>query len=187
MLCPYIGLARPVPGMLQIAPARVVQDTVPFSALLVVPHADNPLQEHRRVGVTLDPACCWIAIRTRWAGGVRVSMVPPSWSLSRVEAVEQLARKQNRIPTCPCSRPSSWARPRRPPCPPTPRAAPEPRSSSIWSSRSSCSPLTWRKALDATRPVYKTNDAGEPVRVMQPVHVRRDWFEDAAGTALGLC
>jgi hypothetical protein len=38
------------------------------------------------------------------------------------------------------------------------------------------------KALDATRPVYRTNDAGERVRVMQPVHVRRDWFEDAAGT-----
>jgi hypothetical protein len=38
------------------------------------------------------------------------------------------------------------------------------------------------KALDATRPVYKTNEAGERVRVMQPVHVRRDWFEDTAGT-----
>jgi hypothetical protein len=38
------------------------------------------------------------------------------------------------------------------------------------------------KAFDATRPVYKTNDAGERVRVMQPVHVRRDWFEDATGT-----
>jgi hypothetical protein len=37
------------------------------------------------------------------------------------------------------------------------------------------------KAFDATRPVYRTNDAGERVRVMQPVHVRRDWFEDAAG------
>ncbi len=37
------------------------------------------------------------------------------------------------------------------------------------------------KALEATRPVYKTNEAGERVRVMQPVHVRRDWFEDAAG------
>jgi hypothetical protein len=29
--------------------------------------------------------------------------------------------------------------------------------------------------------VYRTNDAGERVRVMQPVHVRRDWFEDATG------
>ena len=38
------------------------------------------------------------------------------------------------------------------------------------------------KALNATRPVYKTNDAGERVRVMQPMHVRREWFEDAAGT-----
>src|SRR5690349_19932194 len=38
------------------------------------------------------------------------------------------------------------------------------------------------KVLDATRPVYRTNDAGERVRVMQPVHVRRDWFEDATGT-----
>jgi hypothetical protein len=38
------------------------------------------------------------------------------------------------------------------------------------------------RALDATRPVYRTNDAGERVRVMQPVHVRRDWFEDATGT-----
>ncbi len=37
------------------------------------------------------------------------------------------------------------------------------------------------KAFEATRPVYRTNDAGERVRVMQPVHVRRDWFEDAAG------
>ncbi len=37
------------------------------------------------------------------------------------------------------------------------------------------------KAFEATRPVYKTNEAGERVRVMQPVHVRRDWFEDAAG------
>ncbi|TDH63298.1 hypothetical protein E2C06_07980 [Dankookia rubra] len=38
------------------------------------------------------------------------------------------------------------------------------------------------RALEATRPVYRTNDAGERVRVMQPVHVRRDWFEDSAGT-----
>jgi hypothetical protein len=38
------------------------------------------------------------------------------------------------------------------------------------------------KVLDATRPVYRTNEAGERLRVMQPVHVRRDWFEDAAGT-----
>lgn len=38
------------------------------------------------------------------------------------------------------------------------------------------------RTLDATRPVYKTDDAGERVRVMQPVHVRRDWFEDGAGT-----
>jgi hypothetical protein len=38
------------------------------------------------------------------------------------------------------------------------------------------------KAFDATRPVYRTNDAGERVRVMQPVHVRRDWFEDGTGT-----
>ena len=38
------------------------------------------------------------------------------------------------------------------------------------------------RAFDATRPVYRTNDAGERVRVMQPVHVRRDWFEDGAGT-----
>jgi hypothetical protein len=38
------------------------------------------------------------------------------------------------------------------------------------------------KAFDATRPVYKTNDAGERVRVMQPVHVRRGWFEDGTGT-----
>jgi hypothetical protein len=37
------------------------------------------------------------------------------------------------------------------------------------------------KVLEATRPVYRTNEAGERVRVMQPVHVRRDWFEDAAG------
>jgi len=36
-------------------------------------------------------------------------------------------------------------------------------------------------AFEATRPVYRTNDAGERVRVMQPVHVRRDWFEDATG------
>ncbi|MCB4821238.1 hypothetical protein [Roseicella aerolata] len=38
------------------------------------------------------------------------------------------------------------------------------------------------RALEATRPVYRTNEAGERVRVMQPVHVRRDWFEDTAGT-----
>ncbi len=38
------------------------------------------------------------------------------------------------------------------------------------------------RALDATRPVYRTNEAGERVRVMQPVHVRRDWFDDATGT-----
>ena len=38
------------------------------------------------------------------------------------------------------------------------------------------------KALDVKRPVYKANEAGERVRVMQPVHVRRDWFEDAVGT-----
>jgi hypothetical protein len=38
------------------------------------------------------------------------------------------------------------------------------------------------KAFDATRPVYKTNEAGERVRVMQPLHVRRGWFEDATGT-----
>jgi hypothetical protein len=37
-------------------------------------------------------------------------------------------------------------------------------------------------ALEATRPVYRTNDSGERVRVMHPVHVRRDWFEDATGT-----
>ncbi len=38
------------------------------------------------------------------------------------------------------------------------------------------------KASEATRPVYRTNDGGERVRVMQPVHVRRGWFEDGAGT-----
>jgi hypothetical protein len=38
------------------------------------------------------------------------------------------------------------------------------------------------KAFEATRPVYRTNDAGERVRVLQPVHVRRDWFEDGTGT-----
>ncbi len=38
------------------------------------------------------------------------------------------------------------------------------------------------KAFDATRPVYRTNEAGERVRVMQPVHVRRGWFEDGSGT-----
>jgi hypothetical protein len=38
------------------------------------------------------------------------------------------------------------------------------------------------KAFDATRPVYKINAAGERVRVMQPVHVRRGWFEDTTGT-----
>ena len=38
------------------------------------------------------------------------------------------------------------------------------------------------KAFEATRPVYRTNDAGERVRVTQPVHVRRDWFEDGAGS-----
>ena len=37
------------------------------------------------------------------------------------------------------------------------------------------------KAFEATRPVYRTNEAGERVRVMQPVHVRRGWFEDGAG------
>jgi hypothetical protein len=37
------------------------------------------------------------------------------------------------------------------------------------------------KAFEATRPVYRTSDAGERVRVMQPVHVRRDWFDDATG------
>ena len=37
------------------------------------------------------------------------------------------------------------------------------------------------KAFEATRPVYRTNDAGERVRVMQPVHVRRGWFEDGSG------
>ena len=36
------------------------------------------------------------------------------------------------------------------------------------------------KTFEATRPVYRTNEAGERVRVMQPVHVRRDWFEDTA-------
>ncbi|MCB4825355.1 hypothetical protein [Roseicella aerolata] len=38
------------------------------------------------------------------------------------------------------------------------------------------------KAFEATRPVYRTNDAGERVRIMQSVHVRRDWFLDGAGT-----
>jgi hypothetical protein len=38
------------------------------------------------------------------------------------------------------------------------------------------------RALEATRPIYRANDSGERVRVMQPVHVRRDWFEDTAGT-----
>jgi hypothetical protein len=38
------------------------------------------------------------------------------------------------------------------------------------------------KAFEATRPVYRTNDAGERVRVTQPVHVRRGWFEDGSGT-----
>ena len=38
------------------------------------------------------------------------------------------------------------------------------------------------KSLEATRPIYRANEAGERVRVMQPVHVRRDWFEDGAGT-----
>ena len=38
------------------------------------------------------------------------------------------------------------------------------------------------KAFEATRPVYRTNDAGERVRVVQPVHVRRGWFEDGSGT-----
>ncbi|WP_043343121.1 hypothetical protein [Belnapia moabensis] len=38
------------------------------------------------------------------------------------------------------------------------------------------------RALDTTRPVNRTNDAGERVRVMQPVHVRRDWFLDGTGT-----
>ncbi|WP_309086723.1 hypothetical protein [Chelativorans sp.] len=38
------------------------------------------------------------------------------------------------------------------------------------------------RGLDAMRPVYRTNDAGERVRVMQPVHVRRDWFFDSGGT-----
>jgi hypothetical protein len=37
------------------------------------------------------------------------------------------------------------------------------------------------KAFEATRPVYKTNATGERVRVMQPVHVRRGWFEDTTG------
>src|SRR4051812_25244907 len=37
------------------------------------------------------------------------------------------------------------------------------------------------KVFDATRPAYRTNEAGERVRVMQPVHVRRGWFEDGAG------
>ena len=38
------------------------------------------------------------------------------------------------------------------------------------------------KAFEATRPVYRTNEAGERVRVTQPVHVRRGWFEDGNGT-----
>ena len=38
------------------------------------------------------------------------------------------------------------------------------------------------KAFEATRPVYRTNDAGQRVRVMQPMHVRRDWFKDTTGT-----
>ncbi|WP_043363973.1 hypothetical protein [Belnapia sp. F-4-1] len=37
------------------------------------------------------------------------------------------------------------------------------------------------RSLEVTRPVYRSNDAGERVRVMQPVHVRRDWFTDGAG------
>ena len=37
------------------------------------------------------------------------------------------------------------------------------------------------KVFDATRPAYRTNEAGERVRVMQPIHVRRGWFEDGAG------
>ena len=37
------------------------------------------------------------------------------------------------------------------------------------------------KAFETTRPVYRTNDAGERVRVLQPTHVRRDWFLDGAG------
>jgi hypothetical protein len=37
------------------------------------------------------------------------------------------------------------------------------------------------KAFEATRPVYRTNEAGERIRVTQPVHVRRGWFEDGNG------
>ncbi|MCE3249256.1 MAG: hypothetical protein K0R41_3081, partial [Geminicoccaceae bacterium] len=37
-------------------------------------------------------------------------------------------------------------------------------------------------AFEATRPVYRINERGERVRVMQPMHVRRGWFEDANGT-----
>ena len=38
------------------------------------------------------------------------------------------------------------------------------------------------KTFEATRPVYRTNNAGERVRVVQPMHVRRGWFEDGSGT-----
>jgi hypothetical protein len=42
--------------------------------------------------------------------------------------------------------------------------------------------VTAGTTFDATRPVYKTNDTGARARVMQSVHVRRDFFEDANGT-----
>ena len=37
------------------------------------------------------------------------------------------------------------------------------------------------KVFEVTRSAYRTNEAGERVRVMQPVHVRRGWFEDGTG------
>ncbi|MBB5696474.1 hypothetical protein [Muricoccus pecuniae] len=38
------------------------------------------------------------------------------------------------------------------------------------------------RTVDVRRPVYQTNEAGVRVKVMAPVHVRRGWFEDTAGT-----
>ena len=38
------------------------------------------------------------------------------------------------------------------------------------------------KPFDVVRPVYKTNEAGERVRVSKPVFVKRGWFDDGTGT-----
>jgi hypothetical protein len=40
------------------------------------------------------------------------------------------------------------------------------------------------KPFDVVRNVYQTNSAGERVRIARPTFVKKDWFEDSAGTVM---